>query len=228
MNQKTAEFIESLEDTINEAVRYCFAVRSTRLQMEWALRIDELASTVSTLNEEMQECSEEDSANALLSVEMGLRALSHELRMWVSLKTEKVREAWEYFVSAERNAANAVSIHPVSAKLLGYLERLRRIEKVVFPTQLFNSVGMIVIDSHCSICKLPYEECDHEKGKAYMGKYCSEIITNVDLREVSIVEEPRDKRCRVFTMTENGIEIDTLTLDVVSPSYDHPTATIHD
>jgi hypothetical protein len=46
-----------------------------------------------------------------------------------------------------------------------------------------------------------------------MGKMCSRIIKEMDLEEISLVENPKDKRCRIIsTSDEKGNKIDTLTL----------------
>jgi len=48
------------------------------------------------------------------------------------------------------------------------------------------------------------EKCDHIVGKAYMGKMCVRIIEEVkELKEVSLVMEPANKRARVIRITDD-------------------------
>ena len=65
---------------------------------------------------------------------------------------------------------------------------------------------MIVDRSECSICRKEYSECDHITGKSYMGKMCARIIKEFkELRDVSVVYEPADKRCRIVKMVDEGV-----------------------
>jgi hypothetical protein len=74
------------------------------------------------------------------------------------------------------------------------------------------STGLIIEHTDCSICGEIYDECDHVAGRAYMGRICSQVVRGIrEVTEVSIVEHPADKRCRVFNFTDNGIKRDLMT-----------------
>lgn len=45
-----------------------------------------------------------------------------------------------------------------------------------------------------------------------MGEMCCRIITEMDLEEVSLVENPANKHCRTLTIEQNGKKIDIMTL----------------
>ena len=66
---------------------------------------------------------------------------------------------------------------------------------------------MLVKYEECSICGHEYEDCEHLKGKPYMGKFCSVIVREVaELDHVAVVDHPADKRCRVMKFTvEEGV-----------------------
>lgn len=65
--------------------------------------------------------------------------------------------------------------------------------------------------SKCSICGSDYENCDHIKRKAYMGEMCVREITEIkEVHEVSIGEEPVDKRCRILSFSDKGTTKDPL------------------
>ena len=55
-------------------------------------------------------------------------------------------------------------------------------------------------------------KCNHIKGKLYGGELCVRVITEMELEEVSLVDVPANKQCRVLTTAYNGKTVDTLTL----------------
>ena len=62
-------------------------------------------------------------------------------------------------------------------------------------------------------------KCDHLRGRAYMGKECLRCIKQAKLLEVSLVDNPANKRCRIISLTDgDGVERDFLTLRPVSRS----------
>jgi hypothetical protein len=76
---------------------------------------------------------------------------------------------------------------------------------------LFMSSGMIIEESHCSICGQEYGDCTHLTGKAYMGEICQRIIKKCTPLEVSIVDHPADKRCYAEKISHKGKMRDVLT-----------------
>ena len=47
----------------------------------------------------------------------------------------------------------------------------------------------------CSICGAGDFECDHVPGRRYGGERAHRVITEFDMREISLVSVPRDPRC---------------------------------
>ena len=66
-----------------------------------------------------------------------------------------------------------------------------------FPYCYFLSPGLIVLKKECSICKLDPDdpECPHIQGRLYGGRIANTIITECDLKEISLTPTPEDKRC---------------------------------
>lgn len=62
------------------------------------------------------------------------------------------------------------------------------------------SVGVIVRSSHCSICKLDLDDCDHIVGHSYGDVDCIEIITDAELMETSIVHLPNFADARITSV----------------------------
>src|SRR5215216_1029710 len=82
--------------------------------------------------------------------------------------------------------------------------------------QMFMSAGVVIKSSKCSICDALYEDCEHIKGKVYMGRFCGRMITDVaEIKEVSVVEDPADKRARVLVIGDGTTERDYMTWRVI-------------
>ena len=99
---------------------------------------------------------------------------------------------------------------------MGYASRLEPLEGLLFPPQIFMSAGVVIKSSKCSICDALYEDCEHFKGKVYMGRFCARMITDVaEIKEVSVVEDPADKRARVLVIGDGTTERDYMTWRVI-------------
>jgi len=68
------------------------------------------------------------------------------------------------------------------------------------------SISGVVRESQCSICNADYAECNHIAGLDYEGSVCVNAIKNVDLFEVSVVEEPVNQHCLVNLRKVDGEE----------------------
>ncbi|MCF2208651.1 hypothetical protein KVP02_13495, partial [Halobacterium salinarum] len=125
------------------------------------------------------------------------------LQMWSSLKTEDWDAAWDNMVYAQRSAQRSVRADSLGEKLhidLFY-SRLNLVEKLLFPDQLFSSVGMQVGTGVCTLCEREYSECDHIKGMAYNGEFCAVRIEDAEeLDHVALVDDPDDKTLRISSL----------------------------
>ncbi len=155
----------------------------------------------------------ENGANLVYCIDNSLLAVKYELQMLINIKKDKMSEAWGNLVNAQISYGTVISNYPLEfVSENGYMERLLSYEKLLFPYLFFQSAGGIIKKSHCSICKQSLSKCDHIKGKLYMGEMCCRIITEMELDEVSLVENPSNKHCRVLTIEQNGKKIDIMTL----------------
>jgi hypothetical protein len=93
--------------------------------------------------------NDEDSANTLLSVEYFCQALQSEMLMWLALKKEYPNKTWDYLIDAKMGLKQALT-QSISKD---FIEKLHQIEKVVFPSPVFNSLSMVIKSVKCSICK---------------------------------------------------------------------------
>ncbi len=155
----------------------------------------------------------ENEANLVYCIDKSLLSLQYELEMLVNIKEDRMNEAWENLVNAQVTYGNVMRNNPCEFQAPnGYMERLANYEKLLFPNLYFQSAGGIIKKSHCSICGENFNKCDHIKGRLYMGELCYRIITEMDLEEVSFVENPANKHCRILAIESNGKTIDILTL----------------
>lgn len=181
-------------------------------QAEIEILIDYLKE-LAILKTEFAQKNLENEANLVYTIEGSLRVLKLELEMLVLIKQDKMAEAWNKLVDAQVVFGNVARNHSYETNSLnGYQERLSNYEKLLFPKLYFQSTGGIIKKSKCSICNSDYDKCDHIKGRLYMGEMCCRIITEMELEEVSFVENPANKHCRVLTITLEGKTIDIMTL----------------
>jgi len=166
-----------------------------------------------TLKDNNKKKFNEPELNLILFIIFNLEAVKHELEMLVQLKENKMDVSWASLVQAQTKISIAAKNHPFDQKhLKGYISRLEEYEKLLFPKMMFGSAGYLIKKTKCTICGLEYEECDHIKGKFYNGELCIREIHEAELEETSIVENPANKMCRIVSITEDGKEIDILTL----------------
>lgn len=177
------------------------AVKNIELHIEG---IDALMSDTKLIESEL---------NLLLFLKFTISAVQLELQMIICLKENKIDEAWAALILAQGNISIACSNHPFSSENLnGFVIRLDSYEKLLFPKIMFASVGGIIKKTKCSICEMEYEDCEHMKGKFYSGKLCVREIHEMDLEEVSMVENPASKMNRQLATTYNGKQVDIFTL----------------
>lgn len=217
ISQEIKVFQEKFSETVTECQKFCFITRARELQIQARNKLMPLKAKAQRLKERAIAAKYEDAANAMLGFEEMTGALINELSMWIALKDDEPATAWDFLVDAQMSAITAMQAHPVANHLEGYAAHLTALEKHIFPNHGFGSIGAIVRKSECSICGQEYGECDHLKGRPYMGRICTEHVKECELEEVSIVFNPGNKHCRIMSITDDeGITRDTLTWQVIS------------
>lgn len=155
----------------------------------------------------------ESEANLVYCIYTSIKVIQHELYMLVFIKEDKMAEAWANLVRAQTLIGTVVRNHPFDANYLySYMERLASYEKLLFPKMHFQSYGGIIKNSACSICLQDLNTCEHLKGKLYMGELCCRLIYEVELEEISSVDNPANKLSRIISIQNDGKKWDTLTL----------------
>lgn len=175
--------------------------------------LDLYLDKLSNQKKEFSEKKFENDANLVYCLLTLASVIQLELKMLVTLKEDKMAEAWDILIVSQNSLATVIRNYPFEHDHLdNYLNRLTNYEKTLFPRLMFHSYGGIVEESHCSICEHDYGICDHMKGKLYNGELCCRIITKVSMEEISVVENPANKHCRTLSIETNGEKIDVLTL----------------
>lgn len=199
-----AETIEQFNSVVREAEIVAFLPRDSDLQVAAVARIDRTLDLFAGKKSAFVTAHNEDGANACLAAASLLTALKCELQMWLALKRDEPEAAWDLLISAQNSAAAALRAHECGTIAEPRLSLYAIIERYFFPPQVFVSTGFLVHQSHCSVCEQPYDDCPHIKGRPYMGQFCSQVMTQLEPREVSFVDEPRDKRCRATHFLVQG------------------------
>lgn len=208
------ELIDQYNEMMVKSQNIAFFARGIEIQKNEIENLLNYDQYLEKIKKEFISAKKEKAANWIFCLQYGAKAIYHELSMIVYLKEDKMSEAWGNLIEAQHLTEIVIQNHPIDGDdLLGYKSRLHAYEITLFPKMMFSSYGGIVKISECSICGKDYNECDHIKGKLYVGEMCCRIIKEVDLEEISIVENPADKRNRILTNTDkDGNTIDILTL----------------
>lgn len=209
------QFKEHFYDIAKEVQYFVFYVRGREFQEESITKLDALLIECTKNKDRAIFDSAENEANAFLAFEFMAKALIEEFKFCLALKNDDPDSGWDHLIDAQHYAADAMKSHDVAAHLDEYAKRLEDLEKSFFPRLEFFSAGYIVQESKCSICGSEYGECDHIRGRPYMGHLCARVITRATLRETSIVADPADKHCRTLRFKEAGVWRNALTYRIV-------------
>ena len=204
MGLRQDPLLSELDQQIAEAAKGLWITRCSDLQQRKVESLAVLRDHIDSRRQEARSEKREDRANLLLGYQCLAESLIAELRMWIGLKRGDPDAAWNDLVVAQQAASAARRAHARFAQLEDREERLDVIEQVVFPPQVFMSIGGTATAKTCSVCDRDYESCDHIAGRPYNGELCFSRIEALDLDHVAIVDVPADKHCRVTEFEVEG------------------------
>jgi hypothetical protein len=205
-----ADVNQEVLDTVNNSLRYSYASSAIELQRKAIETLESLHDRLRALRESSIAQCDEPYANAGFRAQMLVSATLKVMEMWVLLKDDKPHLAWDKLAEAQEALVIAQRVQ-FDPELLPLVNHLSEIEKVVFPPQMFFSSAYTYTEALCSICDGRYGECMHIAGRIYMGRICNRVIAKSELREISIVQNPQNKKCRVEDYAECGKAFCTLT-----------------
>ncbi|MGO9264390.1 MAG: hypothetical protein ACLQBA_05795 [Candidatus Binataceae bacterium] len=199
----TNEFLVEFDKALPGILRATFATRNVAMLEAAEKLAAEWAEKAQNLKEAARAANQEAAANLLLCVQCAARGLECELKFWLHFKAGEYASAWEDLIDAEDYLTIAVKAED-NDLLRQRLQRLVQAEGMLFPRPLFASCGLAYRTGRCTICSGRFDHCDHIEGVVYSGKLCREVDRrDLKLNEVSLVEEPRDKRCRVMSYEDD-------------------------
>lgn len=223
--------VKEYREVAHNAQTLTFLPRDASSQREAIEGLNEFITRLNARQQEAIEDHNEEAANLHLAMRCGCKAVRAELNMWLALKNEEWGDAWSELIDAQdflksAQAAHAFARTPDIENLRGKYDR---IEKFAFPPQSYLSPGLLVEKYLCSICGEDYGDCEHIAGLPYWGQLCSRIIHDATAREVSVVDEPEDKNCRIthFT-TDDGLVRNKMTWEEFEPDDDSKLANLTD
>ena len=213
-NVEVENLIEEFNRIISNSENIAIFTRDIDLQKEEKETLNAFIQKTETIRKSKAKNYSEPELNLILCMIISAEALLNEISMLINLKEGNMDAAWNHLIYAQNKTSIVACNHPLNNEnnLKGYLARLDAYEKVIFLFFLFLSTGGILRETKCSICKDDYEECDHMKGKMYNGELCVREIHKIELEEISIVDTPGNKLCRITTIQRSGKEVDVLTL----------------
>ena len=211
MHSELTVWIEDFNAKIESVVKFLNITTGFEIQTAAIELLDKVLLTLKERKLAAIQSRNEDLANVILGCECAAKALRCELQMWLSLKREDPHAAWDFLIAAQVASMDAARAHSGLRHWARHNERLSRIQEIIYPRQIFMSPGGVVVGARCSICDEDYGDCAHIRGRPYMGEFCRRIIHKVNLTEVSLVNEPANKLCRVTSIDFDGTLRDTLT-----------------
>jgi hypothetical protein len=204
MSELRSQVVEDFDSLCKESQTLLFITIDSEIQKEALIELSHTLSDLRRIKQQAVLAADEDFANLLLGFEFVINSLQAELTMWIMLKDGKPDDAWNKLVAAQSAAKNAVKVHESLSQLEMHNARLHDIEKLIFPPQVFFSVGGTVYNQICSICLIRYEDCDHLVGKTYSGELCCVILKDFEPDHVSLVDTPANKECRVTHVSDDS------------------------
>jgi len=198
MNSALLEFRKIADEIFKEACQFLNLVSNSDSQQNSIEKLELLKIDASQKKREAIIKKDNDLSNGFASFEFVIDSTIFEYKMWLALKEQKYDEAWDFLVDAQDSSTTSMQAHIVNGHLEKYLNRLLLIEKLIFPPQLFFSDRMIISKSSCTICNQDMNDCEHIKGKFYMGEQCCERVEKIEsLDGIDIVKDPANKKCRM-------------------------------
>jgi len=193
--------IKEFNEVASIAQRKAFITIGTEIQKEEIEALESYRKDLAVLKKDFVNRKLENEANLVYCIDNSLLSIQYELQMLVNIKEDKMNEAWGNLVNAQVVYGTVIRNYPFELENeTGYIKRLASYEKLLFPKLVFASAGGIIKSSHCSICNSKYGKCDHLKGKLYNGELCTRIITEMELEEASLVENPANKLVKLFAI----------------------------
>ena len=220
MNNLLKEYRDKADNLFEKVGKFACYTRGIEFQEQSINDLENFKLEVIKQKDKAISSGDNDLSNAFESFSLVIQAMICEFKMWINLKNENFNDAWDFLVDAQNNAVWSMQAHEINGHLTRYISRLNLLEKVLFPPQLFFSDRSVISKSECSICGKSMDECEHLKGKFYMGKQCVEIVRKIEkIHGYDIVKDPANKKCRAQNFTKDNKIIDIMTFREIKNNF---------
>lgn len=207
------DFFSQLSEDWNSIAKRLTLTYSLRQKREAKALLETALSYIANKITTEAAAANETEANRWRHADFLVRSITAEFSMWISVDRKRFDDAWKNFCDAEFHAKWVAGWLPDNDMAQSRVRHLSEVERVVFPKQAFFSSGLIAASETCMICNSEYGTCGHVVGEIYSGEVAWKRVKPKEFIEVSLVNDPADKRCRVT----NAGGVDTLTGNEVQP-----------
>ena len=201
MNDELTSLITRFNEIVDESEKFLFIARASELQENCVTQLKQFMLQLSNKKSHAIESENEDYANMLLGCECVIQGIMSELELFTLLKQSESELAWDKLIDAQMSYKSAVRAHDKFEHISHHFLRMEDLERLLFPPQLFMSFAAMIEKQECSICQDDYENCEHIKGRPYMGEFCHIKISELKIDHVSLVDDPANKRARVVSLS---------------------------
>ena len=133
-----------------------------------------------------------------------------------SMDTSRIEDAWISLCAAQ-DRLSYVSTFTNLSKLAWLMDRLNAMDaefmRVLGPG-MYMSPEILVRKELCSVCQQDIKGCDHIPGHLYAGVRCFGIVQDMDLESISVVMNPKDRRCRIWPWRYRGDRFESVVATV--------------
>jgi hypothetical protein len=182
---------------------FLWFTRPSEAMIEPQRSADEWASRARSAKEGARANKQQAVANLMLGLQCFARSISRQFEMFLQLKNCRPDAAWDALVDAQEYVQIAIQVRDLPNYRF-QADLLQKFEELLFPKPMYVSCGIVYRAGNCTICEKRFDSCEHEDGSVYMGRLCREVNRrDIRLNEISLVPEPRDKRCHVGTWEDD-------------------------
>ena len=181
-------------DKLAEQHQYLYVTRDLQVLEAQLEVLGKLRLDVESTKEAFIEDQDEEKANLWLAAEDLCSGVIRAIQLFCDLKKDRPDYARDQLVEAQNFADWSRDEDSLLSHLPSRLAaRLDIMETALFPQQQFNALD-IVAKTKCGICGLPTPKCNHIRGDAYMGRHCTETVTEFTSYHAAIAGKPGDKK----------------------------------
>lgn len=155
----------------------------------------------------------------------GLEELSDLLAIqdaenWMA-DTNNICIVWNLLQNSEERLNASMNLLGIKREILASINKsIDDVEQLFlnyFGPGQYVSPEILIKKTECSICHSDFRKCNHLQGVIYNGKLCKMMGGDIEIQSVSLVTEPRDRRCRIWQFnTEKKSDGTLLIKDLVT------------